>query len=103
MNTGSSRQFGGYKGVVPEVLVGELHIYHNTLWILGIAHLSAGTVILCKQSAHSGSQLQTFPDGLDSCLRIFIHEYLVWPRSQKTFRGPLAGGIHSHLRAEILQ
>src|SRR5207245_4509405 len=103
MNTGSSMQFGGYYGVVPEVLVGEFHHYHNVLWISGISHLSAGTVILCKQSAQSGPQLQTFPDGLDSCLRIFIHDDLVRPRSRKTFGGPLARGVNPHLRAEILQ
>src|SRR5437879_13513621 len=102
MNTGSSRQFGGYYGVVPEVLVGEFHHYHNGLWISGISHLSAGTVILCKQSAQSGPQLQTFPDGLDSCLRIFIHDDLVRPRSRKTFAVPLARGVDLHLRAESL-
>src|SRR6266436_9986334 len=101
MNTGSSRQFGGYYGVVPEALVEEIPGYHNRLWIPGIWDLFAGTVILCKQSAQSGPQLQTFPDGLDSCLRIFIHEDLVRPRSRKTFRGPLASSVNPHFRTEV--
>src|SRR5882672_7812003 len=60
MNTGSSRQFGGYYGVVPKGLVGEFHCYHNRLWISGISHLSAGTVILCQQSAHQDPNCKLF-------------------------------------------
>ena len=85
MNTGSSRQFGGYYGVVPEFIVEGPYYYHNWLCFCSQRACPEGQLSFEGTPPTSMSQLQAFPEGLHARLRGFIHSNLIGPRPGKSF------------------
>src|SRR5579871_308700 len=48
------------------------------------------------------SKPERFPDRVDLCFRLGVHQDFVRPWSRKTFGGPFARGVDTHLRSEVL-